>query len=66
MSLILSVMQIIEITDKRTRPAQARVLKALGIPFSQRPDKSIVIFTKDVSNHAPETNKQRPPKLRLR
>ncbi|WP_432654219.1 DUF4224 domain-containing protein [Thauera aromatica] len=60
--MILSKEELELLTDKRIASAQKRVLKAIGIPFRERPDGSIVVFKEDC--HA--TKKDRPPSPKLR
>jgi len=42
--MILTEAEIVELTQKVRRPAQRRVLDALGIPYSIRPNGTVVIF----------------------
>lgn len=46
--MILARDDIIELTGKVRRSAQARVLDALGIPYRRRTDGSIVVFSVDL------------------
>ncbi|MBK6552750.1 MAG: DUF4224 domain-containing protein [Rhodocyclaceae bacterium] len=62
--MILTNANLVELTQRRRRSAQARVLTALGVPFRQRPDGSIVVFESDL--HAPPKERSAPPALRLR
>lgn len=62
--MILSIQELIELTGKQRRRAQARVLDALGIPYRLRPDGSLVVFYESLP-HAAAQNKQASPALRL-
>jgi hypothetical protein len=62
--MILAANTLIELTGKVKRPAQARVLSALGIPYRRRPDGTIVVFEHDLP-HATTQAQPRTPKLRL-
>lgn len=42
--MILSNAELVNLTKRERSDAQARELKHLGIPFTQRRDKSIVVF----------------------
>ncbi|MNL64079.1 hypothetical protein D3C87_1882580 [compost metagenome] len=44
MSLTLTDDEIEQVTRKKRRQAQAKVLKALGIRFQVRPDGSLLVF----------------------
>lgn len=44
MSLTLTPDELAEITGRRRCDAQARELKALGIPFGRRSDRSLVVL----------------------
>lgn len=44
MSLYLSPEELVELTDKKTAPAQARRLKALGIPFIWQPGMRVKVL----------------------
>lgn len=61
--MILTTTEIATLTGKQRRSAQRRVLDALGVPYRQRPDGTIVIFQTDVN--APAQNRPTPPRLRL-
>jgi hypothetical protein len=61
--MILSTADLIKLTDKVQKSAQARVLKHMGIPFKTRPDKSIVVFLADIN--APAQTQPRTPSLRI-
>lgn len=45
---ILDPAEIVRLTGKKTAPAQARVLRALGIDFRQRPDGAIIVVDADL------------------
>lgn len=45
---ILNREELIQLTGKRTRTAQARVLRHLGIDFRVRPDGKIIVIDADL------------------
>ena len=45
---ILSPEEIVRLTGKRTKPAQARILRHLGIDFRTRPDGEIIVIDQDL------------------
>ncbi|WP_373369351.1 DUF4224 domain-containing protein [Laribacter hongkongensis] len=61
--MVLSESDIVSLTGKIRRPAQARVLNALNIPYRRRPNGTIVIFSSDL--HAPTEKRPTSPRLRL-
>lgn len=64
--LTLTDSEIEEITGKKRHPAQARVLKALGIRFQARPDGTLLVYRSAVEKGRPDTIGAREPQLRLR
>ena len=46
---ILNREEIIRLTGKQTRPAQARTLRAMGIDFRTRPDGEVIVVDTDLS-----------------
>lgn len=58
-----------EVTDKKRWSAQAKVLKAMGIPHFRRPDGSVVVFvdkhSQANSNGQTTQNQYPPPRIRL-
>jgi len=64
MSFILDDAQIEQLTQRKRRPAQRRVLDAIGVSYRVRPDGSIVIFTEQF-HAAPAQNRPPSPRLRL-
>ena len=40
----LSEKEVVDLTERRTKPAQVRALKAMGIEHRVRPDNSIAIL----------------------
>ncbi len=63
MSLVLTPEELVELTGKARPTAQARVLAALGIPFTPRPDGTLVVVKAIVT--APGSIKPREPQLRF-
>ncbi|VFR32363.1 hypothetical protein BER2_1671 [plant metagenome] len=63
--LTLTDDEIEEITNRRQRPAQSRVLKALGIRHQTRPDGSLLVY-RSAMPKAADTIQPREPQLRLR
>jgi len=45
---ILNREEVIRLTGKRTRPAQARILRHMGIDFRTRPDGEIIVVDTDL------------------
>ena len=62
--MILTPAEIAELTQRKQRAAQARELRALGVPYRVRTDGSIVVFRRDVDEPAAQ-KRQAPPALRL-
>ena len=48
MRLYLTPQEVVELTDKKTAPAQARRLKALGIPFRWAVGAPVKVLRSDV------------------
>lgn len=46
--MFLTPEELRELTDKRVRPAQVRVLRAMGIEHRVRPDGSVVVLRSHV------------------
>jgi hypothetical protein len=61
--MILTDAEIAELTRRERRPAQRRVLDALGIPYRIRPDGTLVVFK--AYFNAPPQDRQTSPRLRL-
>jgi hypothetical protein len=61
--MILTDAEIAELTRRERRPAQRRVLDALGIPYRVRPDGTLVVFK--AYFNAPTQDRSPPPRLRL-
>ncbi len=61
--MILTQDEIQRYTNKKRHTAQARELKAMGIPFKQRSDGSPVVLQDDLLSSRATTSKA--PKLRL-
>jgi hypothetical protein len=62
--VILTQLELRELTGSGRRDAQARELAHLGIPFRQRRDGSIIVLRADL--HATSASqRQAPPALRL-
>jgi hypothetical protein len=62
--MILTPADLAALTQRKQRAAQIRELRALGVPFRQRTDGSIVVFRKDLDE--PPAQKRPPsPALRL-
>jgi hypothetical protein len=62
--MILTPDELVTLTARRRKSAQAAVLDALGVPYRLRPDNSIVVFRRDVE--APTARPQaRAPQLRF-
>ena len=64
MTLVLSPDELIELTGKQRRSAQAKVLTALAIPFRVRPDGSLLVLRAHVTD-APSQDRQASPALHL-
>jgi hypothetical protein len=62
--VILSAADLAVLTQRKQRAAQARELRALGVPYRVRTDGSIVVFRRDVDEPAAQ-KRQAPPALRL-
>jgi hypothetical protein len=60
--MILSVEELQTLTKRKMNSAQARELRALGVPFRKRTDGTIVVFRRDVE-HAPTQTQPTPPAL---
>ncbi len=45
---ILNRDEIIRLTGKQTRPAQARSLRRMGVDFRTRPDGEIIVIDEDL------------------
>ncbi|MFN8758693.1 MAG: DUF4224 domain-containing protein [Tagaea sp.] len=56
--------ELYRLTRKKRRSAQIRVLLALGVPYKQRPDGSLVVFKSQPHATTPEAQ-PRAPALRL-
>ena len=59
MKLWLSEQEVIELTKKKTRPAQLRVLKSMGYSVRMRPDNSFIVPT-DQFQAGPENQPSTP------
>lgn len=56
----------LELLTRKVKPfAQARMLKAIGVPFRCRPDGSIVVFRRDIEGPASEKRPGPAPQLRF-
>jgi len=69
-SLVLTAADLVQLTGKRKPSAQARVLEHLGLPYRQRPDKTLVVLRIHVEVTAPRQQQlhqqpEREPRLRL-
>lgn len=64
MTLALTSDELIELTGKRRPTAQARVLRAMGIPFLPRPDGTLVVLHANLTV-AGVASKAREPQLRF-
>jgi hypothetical protein len=64
--LTLNEAEIAEITDRHRRPAQAKVLKALGIRYQTRPDGTLLVYRSAVEKGRIDTIHDREPQMRLR
>lgn len=62
--MLVTLKEIEEITKRRRRKAQIKVLIALGIPHQIRPDGSILIYRDHLPN-ASAQSKQASPSVRL-
>lgn len=63
---ILTPAELALITGRMKRSSQAKELDAMGIPYRQRSDKSIVVFRSELPGHEPTTKtKPRTPRLCL-
>lgn len=63
MALTLTSKEIAELTGKQRPTAQARVLDALGYPYKQRPDGTLIVLRSMVD--ATEKEEPESPALRL-
>jgi len=59
-SLLLSPAEIIELTGKQRKKAQTRVLRALGVRYSPRPDGSLIVGRAALARLLGHTDKQPP------
>ncbi|CAB3917559.1 DUF4224 domain-containing protein [Achromobacter mucicolens] len=64
--LTLTEKEIGEITARQRRPAQMKVLKALGIRYQVRPDGSLLVYRRYVDKGHTDTIPSREPQMRLR
>ncbi|WP_457955300.1 DUF4224 domain-containing protein [Achromobacter xylosoxidans] len=64
MNLTLSDDEIEQVTRRKRRQAQAKVLKALGIRFQIRPDGTLLVFRASLG--IPHQETQPEPRMRLR
>lgn len=62
--MILSDAELVTLTRRVRRSAQARVLDELRVPYRRRPDGSLVVFRRDV-DAPPASQPARRPQLRL-
>ncbi|MFN7341578.1 MAG: DUF4224 domain-containing protein [Opitutia bacterium] len=62
--MILTDQELRDLTRRKRRSAQIRVLIALGVPYRQRPDGSLVVFKSQPHATTPEAQ-PRAPALRL-
>ena len=62
--MLLTDAEIELLTGKKRASAQRKVLDALNLPYRQRPDGSLVVFTRDMTA-APAEAKKREPQLNL-
>lgn len=61
MSIFLDRKEIQSLTQRSIRPAQVKVLKAMGIEHKVRPDGSVVVLRDHITkvfDGSPETTKQ--------
>lgn len=66
MSLALTDADLVDLTKKVRRSAQARELDALGIPYRRRRDRSILVLRDDLKPKDATTQTQpRTPRLRI-
>lgn len=64
--MILSDDDLVLLTRRHRVSAQVKVLKAIGVPFRQRPDGSIVVFERDLGSSSSQNGRTgREPQLRL-
>lgn len=61
--MTLSPAELREFTGRRRRDAQARVLDHMGIPYSTRPDGSIVVLRVVAEKRLGGTMPRREPEL---
>ncbi|WP_313689532.1 DUF4224 domain-containing protein [Achromobacter mucicolens] len=64
MSLTLTDDEIEQVTRRKRRHAQAKVLKALGIRFQVRPDGTLLVFRASLGIPHQETRPE--PRMHLR
>jgi hypothetical protein len=62
--VILSPDELVTLTARRQKRAQAAVLDALGVPYRLRPDGSVVVFRRDLEQPTPRVQ-SRGPQLRF-
>lgn len=62
--MILSDAELVTLTRRVRRSAQARVLDELRVPYRRRPDGSLVVFRRDMEA-PPASRPARRPQLRL-
>lgn len=62
--LLLTDDEVAALTGRQRRPAQKRELRALGIPFRERTDGTIVVLRRDVEGPQPMSLTIERPKVR--
>jgi hypothetical protein len=55
--------ELADLTHKAKPSAQARALRAMSIPYTTRPDGTLVVLRRNLD--APTEKRQTPPALRL-
>lgn len=63
--MILSPEQLAELTARKRQNGQIRALKAMGIPYRQRHDGSIVVLRSAVETIGGSSKPKREPELNL-
>lgn len=62
--MILSDAEVAVLTGRQRRPAQKKQLRALGVPFRERTDGTIVVLRRDVDAPQPMSLTIERPRVR--